>query len=254
MSNDVIGLEPDRPPRRWRLPFTWLGLLAICLIVYELTHQPALGAVAVCLKFGWEDFVTARWLYYTDPDRRRGRACSWLYFAWGLWKTALVALVMSIAFAAVAPNRPPPPGGADPLLAFVGTFMTTMIGFGLSTFATNCAVLLAWRGRYRLWLDRAVHRARREKCWPPSPFCEGRRNRLGQVVLTSLGLSCVAGLLLVLALLLRWAGQLPFLALGPALLLSPLLIVVLREIINERVRATDPYQCWDAEDWPDEAD
>src|SRR5205823_1721793 len=47
--------------------------------LYELTTQPALGAVAVCLKFGWEDFRTARWLRRRDPNRRRGRACFWLY-------------------------------------------------------------------------------------------------------------------------------------------------------------------------------
>ena len=35
-------------------------MLAVCFVVYELTHQPALGAIAICLKFGWEDFLTAR--------------------------------------------------------------------------------------------------------------------------------------------------------------------------------------------------
>jgi hypothetical protein len=249
MSDDAMSLEQERPARRWRLPFTWLGLLAICFIVYELTHQPALGAVAVCLKFGWEDFLTARWLSRTDPVRRRGRACSWLFFAWGLWKTGLVAFLMSIAFAAVTPKQRPP-GAADPLIAFLGTFLTTLVCFGLSTFATNCAVLLAWRGRQRLWLDRAVHRARRAKCWPPSLFCEGRRNRLGQVLVTSLGLSSIVGLLVLLTFAFRWLGQPPFFALGPALLLAPMLIVVLRELINERVRAEDPFQCWAAEEFP----
>ena len=56
------------------MPFTWLGLLALAWIIVELTHQPALGAVAVCLKFGWEDFRTARWLYNTDPQLWRRRS------------------------------------------------------------------------------------------------------------------------------------------------------------------------------------
>jgi len=123
--DDAMGLgEEQRSPRRWRWPFTWLGLLALCWVVYELTRQPALGAVAVCLKFGWEDFSAARWLGGANPDRARGRCCSWLYFAWGLWKTAIVAFVMSVAFAAGRPNRLAQAGAADALMAFALTFAT----------------------------------------------------------------------------------------------------------------------------------
>src|SRR5262245_49615175 len=111
--------------RRRRWPFGWLGLLALAWVLREMTHQPALAAVALCLKFGWEDFATARWLLRTDPFRRRARACSWLYFAWGLWKTALVAFLMSVAFAVVAPRAPPQPNGPAALWAFAGTFLTT---------------------------------------------------------------------------------------------------------------------------------
>src|ERR1700733_2601344 len=95
--------EAVAPRSRWRLPFTWLGLLAVAWVIVELTHQPALGAVAVCLKFGWEDFRTARWLYHTDTQLWRRRSTFWLYLAWGLWKTAVVAFLMSIGFALVAP-------------------------------------------------------------------------------------------------------------------------------------------------------
>src|SRR5947209_18895965 len=76
--------DEERPGRGWHGPFTWTGLLAVGWVLYELTAQPAVGAVAVCLKFGWEDFRTALWLRRRDPDRRRGRACFWLYAGNGL--------------------------------------------------------------------------------------------------------------------------------------------------------------------------
>src|SRR6266566_1511806 len=102
MENGTHEANERRSARRWRGAFTWTGLLVVGWALYELTTQPALGAVAVCLKFGWEDFRTARWLRRRDPDRRRGRACFWLYVGNGLWKTAVVAVVMAFPMLEVA--------------------------------------------------------------------------------------------------------------------------------------------------------
>jgi hypothetical protein len=243
------GPAEDRATgRRWRWPFTWLGLLALCFVVYELTHQPALGAVAVCLKFGWEDFRVARWLSRRDPYRTRGRCCSWLYFAWGLWKTAIVAFVMSVAFAAVAPNRIAQAGAADVLMAFLFTFLTTLVGLGLSTFATFLAVVLAWRHGLRLWLDRAVHDARRCDCWPPSTLCEGRTNRIGQLLLTSVALPVLGGTVLGLVLIggAIAAGSVAALLVSGLSLLAPVAICLVREALSERIAARRPSDCWGA--------
>src|SRR5262245_13407384 len=196
MPEDAVGLEPEPSPRRWRLPFTWLGLVALCVVVYELTHVPALGAMAICLKFGWDDFRTGYWLERTDPDRRRGRCCAWLYLGWGLWKTALVAFLMSVGFAAVTPANAPAAGAAQ-VLAFAGTFFIALLALLLATLATFVAVREAYSGGYRLWLDRAVHRARRANSWPPSPLCEGRTNRLGVLVLTAVAVATVGALTFV---------------------------------------------------------
>jgi hypothetical protein len=244
MSEDVVGMiGEDSRSRRWRLPFTWLGLLFLCFVLYELTKQPALGAIAVCLKFGWDDFLTARWLWRTDPNRRRGVSCLWLYVAWGLWKTALVAFLMSVGFALVAPQGWAA-GGAALLRSFASTFLTTLLGFFFSALATFLAVSTAWRGGYRLWLDRAVHRARRHNLWPPSPLCEGRTNRLGQVLLTAIALVTSTGLLLALAFaaaaLRRWTVVL----LPVMLIIAPVVILVIKEELSRRVRARSPYECW----------
>src|SRR5579864_658654 len=103
------GYEEEMERRGWfsRLHLSWPMLFVIGWLVYELTTKPTLGAVAVCLKYGWEDFRAAIWLRRVDPRRLRGRACFWLYLAWGLTKTAAVACLMSIAFAAVSPKGPP---------------------------------------------------------------------------------------------------------------------------------------------------
>src|SRR5579883_2341719 len=94
--------------RSWfsRLHLSWPMLFVAGWLLYELTTKPTLGAVAVCLKFGWEDFRTAIWLRRNDPRRLRGRACFWLYLASGLAKTAGVAGLMSIAFVAISPKGP----------------------------------------------------------------------------------------------------------------------------------------------------
>jgi hypothetical protein len=235
---------------RWRLPFTWLGLLALAVVIIELTHQPALGAIAVCLKFGWEDFLAARWLWRSDPELWRRRSTFWLYLAWGLWKTAAVAFLMSFGFALLARGKAPaaaPPG----LFEFLGTFLTTLVGFTLSGFMTGFAVLFAWFGGVRLWLDRAVHSARRRNCWPPSLLCEGRTNRLGHLLLTALALGFVAVLIISIAV----APLIPrnFLAifLSVVLLPAPVFILVFRDLISRKIHADSPYECWQT--WDEDA-
>src|SRR2546421_118232 len=139
------------PARRWHGAFTWTGLLVVGWVLYELTAQPALGAVAVCLKFGWEDFRTARWLRRRDPDRGRGRACFWLYVGNGLWKTALVALVilfaMVVAVRVAARRRGQAPKQDWMDDVGVGTVLTMTAALTLSAVATVWALWLARRYR-----------------------------------------------------------------------------------------------------------
>src|SRR3954466_10787630 len=100
-----------RPPRR-RPSLVLPALLALGIVVYELTAQPGLGAAIACTKFGWDDFLTARWLRRRDPDRHRGRASFWLFAAAGLWKTAVTGVIVlfAVAFLESAIRRRLPPG------------------------------------------------------------------------------------------------------------------------------------------------
>src|SRR5436305_6385075 len=100
---DLERLDADPPDRRrTRRLLSWTAVVALGLLVYEFTTQPALGAAMLSLKFGWRDFRAALWLRRTDPDPGRGRACFWLYGANGLWKIALVSVVVFWMVAVIA--------------------------------------------------------------------------------------------------------------------------------------------------------
>jgi len=222
---------------------SWLALVLIGCAIYELTQSPALGSVLVCLKFGWEDFLTARWLWRRDGDRLRRVSLFWLYLAWGLWKTAIVAFLMSVAFALVARQAGPPAGLPEALLAFAGTFCLALLTAGLSALMTFLSVFCAWVGGARLWLDSAVGRARRRDEWPPNVCCAGRTNRLSTLVLSSLGLVTLA--VAVEVFILAMPGGLAARVLGFAFtLLAPVLLVLGREVIAENVLACRPRECW----------
>jgi hypothetical protein len=250
--------EAVAQPSRWRLPFTWLGLLALAWLLFELTHNLALGAIAVCLKFGWEDFLTAGWLWRNDSNRWRRRSTFWLYVSWGLWKTAIVAFLMSLGFALLAARLgvPVAPGMPPMLRVFLSTLLTTLAGLGLSTLTTGLAALCAWFGGVRLWLDSAVHRARRLETWPPAPWCEGRPNRLSHLLLTALGLCLFVAIMVLLGAGMAWAGAL-IVCLGLSIS-APVLLLLLRDLITGKVGAETPYECWpevwneDEEPWQED--
>jgi hypothetical protein len=175
--------EEQAEPRGWfeRLHLIWPMLFLIGWVLYELTTQPMVGAVAVCLKFGWEDFCAAIWLRRVDPRRLRGRACFWLYLASGLAKTAVVAGVMSFAFVAISPNL----GNVQlwqrwaAVMEMAGwTCLVMLTGLVCSMLALGYSSILARLGGFRLWLSRDMHRARRRNHWPPYEENRVGSNRL----------------------------------------------------------------------------
>src|SRR5947209_14421544 len=179
-------------------------MIATGIVVFELTRSPGLGAAIACTKFGWEDFLTARWLRRTDPDRRRGRTCFWLCVASGLWKCALtgIAVMFAVAFVEAAVQAPRPRGpGRVPPAAFFGASLAAFFGFGLSTLATYRAFAGAVRHRIKLWIDGRVHHDRRAGRWPPAATPPGRKNRAGAVLLTALVLTLVAALVATMVIL-----------------------------------------------------
>ena len=241
---------------------TLLAFMFVGWLVYEVTDEPALAAMLACLKFGWNDFLTARWLRRTDPVPPRGRACFWLYLASGLWKAALmgVLLFVLVAFLAFQPAPQPGPGVVrqnDPPPIFIGGFLTAFFGFTLSTLASFVALARGWRHGVKFWLSPAVHNARENGVWPP---LYGRTNTAGMLLLTALILSfCVLGpvALLLLFVLLDGAGVgLPaaaqavvFAAL--ALVAAPAFILLVRDVLAKHFIADHPADCWGTDPLPE---
>jgi hypothetical protein len=242
-------------------PWFWPVLLAIAFLVYELTADPGLGAAIACTKFGWDDFLTASWLYRRDPVRPRGHAELWLACAVGLWKIAVTGIgVMFAAAFLQAALRGPPAAGAPglPMRTYLAALAVSMLSFGISTIATLRAFRLAWTDRIRLWYDDRLHRDRQYDRWPPSDAVEGRRNRAGLVLLTSLVLAGIAlpaaGMIFSFFLLqlgraqFGWAvgwGEPIAAALWLILSLAlPILMLIGRDVIGARVLARAPAECW----------
>src|SRR5690349_9796317 len=98
-ARDAVPGAGDDPSPRRRPSLVLPALLMLGIVVYELTAQPGLGAAIACTKFGWDDFLTARWLRRRDPNRRRGRASFWLFVAAGLWKTAVTGVIVLVGVA-----------------------------------------------------------------------------------------------------------------------------------------------------------
>ena len=247
--------DDGREPRVRRLPFTWLGLLLGGWVLYEVTAQPALGTALVCLKFGWEDFRTARWLRRTDPDRARGRACFWLYAAWGLCKTTFLAYALCFAI-------PLGIGWTEQLIrhrllagngglteALIGVAVVTVVGFLVCSLATARALWLARQHGLRLWVNSSVNSARRRGWWPPT-VAAGETNRLS-VLLVPLFLSLFMGSVLMVA----WTATIVESAVGrlqgflAALLPYGTLVVGIAVPLRVHlsaapITAASPAECW----------
>ena len=82
-ESTALSWQEERP---WQRHLTLPGLLALGWLIFEATSQPALAVVVVCVKFGWNDLLTAYWLRVRDPEPGRGRACFWLYLTGAFWK------------------------------------------------------------------------------------------------------------------------------------------------------------------------
>jgi hypothetical protein len=253
--------DPDttRPGRsRFGLRLNWLTMGLICMLVYEVTAMPELGAAMACIKFGWDDFRSARWLRRTDPVRPRARACYWLYLAAGLWKAAATGVLIFFlvvfltgAMQAQQPQGNPPPDDGPPPMLF-GAFLVSFFGFGFSTLASYMAVWHACRSNTKLWLNSAVHRAREEHQWPP---LYGQVNQAGKLFVTAMFVTTfvlvpmavtllIAGLEAALGPIGRGAGAAVGILTGLFVIISPVAILSLRGRLYQLVLADSPEQCW----------
>ena len=248
------GFETDeKPAPRRGSVLTLPVLLALAWIVYETTENPAMAAILMCVKFGWDDFLTAFWLLEKDRDRPRAWACCSLYAAAGLWRTAVAGLFMSLMACMLTELLPKQwQQGRGMFVAMAGAALVIFAGFSASIFATTVAIAIARRYHIRFWLSDGTHGSRKRGEWPP---CRGNDNHLGRVYWTTficfilIGVplvACIVGVCMAeLAQNILLTAAAVFVSAGGFLVFLLNLLVVMPP---DRFRATHPCECWELEE------
>jgi hypothetical protein len=258
-TQDTWGPDAEAPGRRASSrneKLAWFGVIAVVVVAFELTADPALSTGLGCLKFGWDEIRLARWLKRTDPVRKRGRVCSQFYLAWGLWRISLVAAAMMfiIVFAhgAIGGNPGRARGLGAPPPGFISSFFLAMVGFLLSSAVSSLAVFSALRHRVRVWVGPEVHWAREEQVWPPQAVARRRptSNRTKAILLSALITASTFGgmvLLLPISFLISRNFESPILSFAFMMLSMigvPILILAFLDQVGTRMIAPTPEMCW----------
>ncbi|MEM8945445.1 MAG: hypothetical protein AAGD11_09690 [Planctomycetota bacterium] len=254
MSADAttFEIEPraDSPSASLVDRLLWPLLLMFAWLAFELTTNATLSLVLACMKFGWNDCQTASWLWRTDPQRPRARACATFYVASGIWKTAIVPLVVagviSIAWALYSPNamRPDHPGTIQLQKAlFVGGCAVALL-----VIVVGAAVALALGARWRVWVHPDLHRSRRQDVWPPEflPGTTTRDNHARLIVMTSFITLVLIGPIITLSLLSRlpMARRAQPLASLSVVFGFPIFTVLALSFLRNNLFAESPWECW----------
>lgn len=257
MARIHFGAEDqDTTPPRLRPPlwlWGWLGLLAF--LVFELTAEPALSFTVFCLRFAWEDLLTARWLRRSDAWRDRSSLCRWFLLARGSARVSLAAFSVCLFWGVVSAfNRNPQAGAArvQPMPAWIPAVALVLLAGLLGTGLFGA--LGVWRSRRTrlpVWLDPVLHQCAAERRWPPALNEFGTRNLIDTPWLILLAVWLTT--LLITALIAGLATEKWFRVAGwPAAPVGSAVVglgligggVVLMAWAMNGVRAHQPGECW----------
>ncbi len=233
-------------------------LIGVAWLLFEVTNNPAIAAMAMCFKFGTEDFATAIWLYRTDPRRERGKTCAMLYISAGLWQIAFIGLAMILLTFAVLElveaqgwNKG---NGFSVQALLAGASLSILFGLVSSTCTTCLTLIMAYRYRIRLWLSGAVHFSRRNREWPPA---YGQKNRIMFLIISTMTICAVVIIpILGVAFSMLTKGVLAAdvrvaimtVGIGVSIfLLLPITVLFLRDLRARGAFADHPADCWSEE-------
>ena len=139
--------------------------LVVTLVFFgfaEIVGTPIALAVAVG-SFGIRDVRTALLLRKLDPNRLRGRTCSWSYLAYACWCVLVVVVPLMIFLAIMSDSKVSGTNAPffDEFIALIQMmFGCTLLG----TLASWVAVVLAIRRDVKLWIEPRFQLMTR---WPP---------------------------------------------------------------------------------------
>ena len=248
MSDHVVDLRRDRDDLR-RRPYetlNWLAMMAVAVLIFEMTADPSLPVVVGCLKFGTPELKIARWLRRADPDRVRGRTCPLFYVTLAIMRIGLIAICIIVVLTAVL-------GPAQPQVQIMGqmkgawlVILSCCVGAALASWI---AIGTALGTGVRVWMDATATLATRERLWPPLLPDRSRRARFGLGVIAAYALFALIGLLWALFLFVAQVGNL-----GPALFnfvlalcgLCAFPIVYFTPRVISQIEATSPSDCYGA--------
>lgn len=231
---------PRKPRSRFAFLFTWTGLFMLGWLIYELTSKAALGVLAFCVKFGWEDLCTAVWLRRKDPIRSRAKVGFWVYVASGLWKAAVTGFVLAMIVVAVF--------GDGPKDELEQAALMVVLGFPASAFATFRALALAWWYGQKIWLSGGVHAWNRYSRWsPPAP----RDLNKARTVMRSSTLVAIAFYIVIFILLIdpkpaprQQPTEFEILMISLLMGSVPISLFALCVRVEQAVVAESPDACW----------
>ena len=261
---DVVEADPRKNSPAALTSFLskyWAIWLVIALIVYETTSQPALAAMFACVKVGWDDFALARWLFRVDYRRKGAVLRSAVYVSWGMAKIALTATLVMVATVTLMDflrwaGQP----WIQLIRALWGAMMALLIGLTLSGLVTLFAVIMAWASGQKLYVGKAVSRAREGSYWPPidsehSGYFQNGGNRVSWLLALSWLLTLTFGGLYIQILVTKGAPNRVvarqmaspwILALGGGTVLAYF-------YLGRKVIAQNPQECWSLPDWAEGA-
>jgi hypothetical protein len=253
-QEEATALQESRRNNR----LAWFAVITLAFVVFELTANAMLSMALGCLKFGWDQYRMSRWLKRTDPNRTRGRICSWFYLAWGFWRSSLVAtaVMFAIPFGVMLiegkqPNAPKRDLPSESLMALLLAFL----GFSASGAISTVAVVSALRRKVKVWVGPEVRWAIEDGVWPPQLASRRRltKNRAGWII-ASAGIMDLGFVILVSALLALGRkdqvglGGVAFI--GFNIFVLPLSILMVKDTVSRILIAHSPEACWAVDESP----
>ena len=238
----------DAPMQTWPERMVLPALLCFAWLLFELTANATLSVLVACVRFGWQDLLTACWLRRVDPHPARAKTGFWFYIASGIWKTALVpvlaVMIVGVAWALFAPRAiRMDAGAAEQVWSALG------VGAGASAalvFVVTIGVLHALLGNVRIWVHHDLHRSRRQRVWPPEwPRPVWQHDNRGRAILATALIAitiCVPPLLYSYAVHLDHGGEIA--AMLALVFGTPIFATLTYASLRSRIFAHRPWQCW----------